>query len=452
MDFSDRSVRVGGLWVSAVVLCVASASAMAASSPEWIKQTRVTGQVRQYDFYRTFDRLVDTQHGVSFGGWLQAETGSIEGFNLVAGFYTAQSFGLNPSDTKNLYPTLPSDNVTALGQAYIQYRGYGLQARAGNQMLDTPWTNAIDLRMIPPIYQGVSIRYDTPVNGLSFEADRMFQYKPWEADHYGHGDSGYSFIGDTSYKYNAAAPLPSVQTTGLVALGSRYDVNGFEGNLWYYDFHEREQMAYGDISAALPVQAFGLDYRLAAQYGRLWDTSNQTAPYQNVDSELYGAQLSIASPHDTLKLAYNYVPVKDDRFRGGGFVTPYQDGLYAGADYTATLLQVIASNGLPGQAYSIKNVTKFGPWKLLLAFGQYFYKDARGVHQDFHAFQANSYWATLGYDFTKNFGVTNAFGRVSEGGAALGGVTVDYLRFKYSFAFGGASQSEPRSAPIVHPH
>jgi len=338
------------------------------SLTQWLSKSKITGQFRDYYYTEKYEKILPFKHTNSIGGWLNIHTPGFHGWSVDLGAYTAQSLGLNAHNAKTQVGDLPYYNLTVLGQAYIQYRNYGFKIRAGNQPVDTPFaqSNTMDLRMIPPLFQGIGGSYKTPVKGLSVYAYRMFRFKDWASSSFQTTDTGKG-------GYNVIAPVPRVSSGGFVTLGAKEHYGKSTAQFWYYDFYNRLSLGYGEYAYKLPLHGSALKALLfGAQYAREWNTGNQAAPYKNVDSTLVGLRVGFLVPHDILFLSYNNVQNHPGAFRGGGFISPYLLGEYDTSTIYTDVFGVALGSvvGSPGHAYGIKDVLKF-PKHHLTFIGKY---------------------------------------------------------------------------------
>ncbi len=335
------------------------------SFTSWLAQSKVTGQFREFYYTQKFQNILPFRHTNSLGGWFNIHTPGYHGWSLDAGAYTAQSLGLNAHSQATQIKSLPDFNLTVLGQAYLQYKGYGLKLRAGNQLIDTPFaqSNEVDFRMIPPMFQGIGGSYKTPVKGLSLYAYRMFRFRGFVSSGFERTDVGFN-------PYNVINPIPQITSAGFAAYGAQEHFGSSTAKLWYYDFYNRLSLAYGEYDYHMGIGGHFLKaLLLGAQYAKEWNTGNQTLPYQNVDSELYGLRVGFVVPHNIVFLSYNGVRSNPGAFRAGGFVTPYLMGNYNTPTIYSNILGAAIGAGapaLPGHAYSIKDVVKFPHYHTLL--------------------------------------------------------------------------------------
>lgn len=321
----------------------------------WLRQSKVTGQFRTYYYTKRYSHLLPFRHTFSTGGWLNVHTPGVQGFSADVGVYTAQALGLNAHANylRTNILTLPAGNITTLGQAYLQYRRAGWRIRAGNQIIKTPFAGPTDFRMIPGAFQGVDVRYGSGAGPLSFEALRMFRYKPWYSSDFTRLDAG-----NNPPTYFLPTNLPAVSTTGFLAAGAKARLGPSKARLWYYKFYRRLNLVYGDYEYHLPLHA-GIAHAMSisVQGAREWNASNQVAPYQRINSTLYGAQLGFFLPHNIVFLGYDGTPVRQGDFRGGAFVAPYTQGAVdTNTVYTDILGGSFGTSLLPGHAFAVTDV------------------------------------------------------------------------------------------------
>ncbi len=148
------------------------------SKVQAIPYLEIDGNLRSYFFQRDYSKpnLAD-QKAFSFGGKLNALTEDcFYGFRLGVTGYTAQPLGLNSHHLERVDMTLPGKPVTTLGQAFLQYENNYFLTRIGNQLINSPWLNEADSRMIPATYQGFYAKI-TPMEDLDLVAMRMVRFK-----------------------------------------------------------------------------------------------------------------------------------------------------------------------------------------------------------------------------------------------------------------------------------
>jgi hypothetical protein len=218
------------------------------------KQGHVDGELRLYQFNRSYDYDVAAKPSArAFGGslLLNAQTASLDGFSAGASLVSANALGSLADNPKRVDTTLmgASDSLTALSQAYLQYKNDWVLAKAGYQYLNTPWMGNSDGRLIPSSYEAISAVF-TPVKGWNIIGIRELSYRSRTSDDYFNDNNYYAsaYQGDTLYGGNQGLPLTAKQTSGTWALGSTYVNGGLKAQGWYYDFLDFARMGYADGS------------------------------------------------------------------------------------------------------------------------------------------------------------------------------------------------------------
>ncbi len=136
------------------VLGTLSAGAHADALSDLFSQGTVNGELRLYNFNRSYDYETAAKPSAhAFGGsiLLNAQTGSLDGFSAGASLVSANALGSLNNNPKRVDTTLmgASDSLSALSQAYLQYKNDWFMARVGDQYLNTPWMGNSDGRLLP---------------------------------------------------------------------------------------------------------------------------------------------------------------------------------------------------------------------------------------------------------------------------------------------------------------
>ena len=172
---------LASLAIFSLSICVASRTAIADNNMDstigidsfydeivhFLDQTTIDGDIRSYYFSRNFREVPSefndpSQAAYSLGGNIRILTAPVlGGFQAGAALYTAQDLGLNSDNPKHVDQTLPGDNITVLGQLYLQYKRGDFLIRGGDQLINTPWMGPSDSRMIPATYRGVYGTFNT---------------------------------------------------------------------------------------------------------------------------------------------------------------------------------------------------------------------------------------------------------------------------------------------------
>ncbi|MDA8114157.1 MAG: OprD family outer membrane porin [Acidithiobacillus sp.] len=375
----------------AMALALAGTVAQAETLSQFFAASKIDGQIRSDYFSRLFgDPNVPNANFFGLAGILNIKTAPfLGGFGVGVSFYTANDLGVNNLNGAPAYPytdlTLmgPRQSINALGQAYLQYAiPKRLLVRVGNQVINTPWMNASDSRILPATYQGVFAKV-TPIKDLNLYGMRIFRWKSrTSADYY--KDNLYypaTFSGDNLYGDGyggsiggAFGNIPSTapQTSGALAFGSSYALMGAKVQLWYYDFYQFANMFYGDANYTLKTGT-GFNPFVGGQFVREYDSHSLLG---NVNATAYGLiggvhyQTGIGA--GTLSFAYNAInPHGAAAYGHGAIVSPYTIGYATDPLYTTSMIRGLVETG-PGNAWKVKVAQHFNKEFLLLAaFAEY---------------------------------------------------------------------------------
>lgn len=365
----NRSIRTIRQGLAGLVLALAAAAPVqAASLADVLDQTKVDGQVRSYYFTRQFTPNQGKQNLDAFGlgGSLTLTSGTFaDGFSVVAGVMTAQSLGLN--DHPQLDATLMGvrQQLTVLGQAYLQYQNPVLMLRAGNQLLHTPWMNPSDSRIIPAIYQAVLAEV-TPVAGLHLYAIRQTAWKSRTSGNYFKDNQYYpvSYAGDALHGGQPFTPLPATAqaASGTLAFGLSYANKAVEARAWYYDFYRFARTFYGEARYTLHTGT-GFSPFIGAQYLRQHEPNSFFSQYGitdqglggNVDSTVPGAIIGLDVPHGQISVAYDRVDFHAHALGGGVVISPFTANYATDPLFTTSMIRGLVELG-PGHAWKVKGV------------------------------------------------------------------------------------------------
>ncbi|MDA3920511.1 MAG: OprD family outer membrane porin [Salinisphaera sp.] len=314
-----------------------------------------------------FNSQADRQTA-AVGGELGFTSAELQGFSLRLSAYAQRNFA-RTNGRKGFNRDLGRD-ISALGEAYLQWQGHDFQIRAGNQLLKAPpFTATYDYRIIPQVYQGVKVRYGDADHYLM--AMRMFRFKSRISNSY-----------DRTTNYNASfSPFPpntTGHTNGFWALGSadEADVGAakLSGQAWFFNYQDYANMYYTDATVARAsgsIRPF-----LSAQFIRETDVGK--ALLGPVDNHTYGAQLGIKHHSLTATLNYDYIPHRAGTFLNGALATPYASQEASGPLFAQPFLTSTQDLG-SGNAYAAE--IKGAPLNHVFAGARYSYMDltpARG--------------------------------------------------------------------------
>ena len=369
----------------AATLAGTSFGARADALSDIFTQGHIDGQLRAYYFTRSYDTsAVPDASAFSGAALINMQSGTFGGgFSLGASFVTANSFGTQSGTPAKIDSTLMgiNDSVSALGQAYVQYKNEWMMLRGGYQYLNTPWLGQSDSRVIPASYNAVSAVFK-PAKGWDVYALRSFDWKSRTSGGY-YADNLYypaTFNGDAMYGGIGGLPATAHQSNGAWALGTSYGVDGFKGQAWYYNFLDFARMGYLEGSYTFKTGT-GFDPFVGAQYvdesgsGNNFLVSNHTALFgvtgSRVKSSVWGVTGGVIIPNGRIDLGYNKVGSESGAVGGGAIISPYTAAYATDPLYTTSMIRGLVEMG-PGHAWKAKvtyNVLK--NFQVIAAYAKY---------------------------------------------------------------------------------
>lgn len=249
-------------------------------------------------------------HAATIGGELEFTTAELNGFSLRLGAMAQRNFSRSGH-----FPNRDlKDDLAALGEAWLQWQGYGLRLRAGNQKLDVPFAGTYDWRILPQVYQGVSLRYGN--DDQYVKVMRMYRYKSRISE---------SYDRTTNYNtdFDAFGPAGHKKTDGFWAVGGadslQTDAGKLNGQAWFFNFKDYANLYY--VQGKLTANQNEIKPFVALQYMRETDQGRRLAG--RVDSTVYGAQIGVKYHSITASLNYNHIPHKNGAYLNGALLTPY---------------------------------------------------------------------------------------------------------------------------------
>jgi hypothetical protein len=301
--------------IAAMLLASGIPIAEAASEPSWLKQADIKGFVSAYDwtsinhYFSPYD-----QYTLSVGGGLFLGTPYIDGFRAAIEPMGQSGLGTHASNPNLVSPTL-GPSFSTLGQAFVQYKDYGLNARVGYMELnDQPWAASdVGYRILPITFEGVAVNYDVTKN-LSLYATRIFRWRYFNQALY-HRETAYSIYLPGDRKASSGFMSAGVKYKGVVnkQLGWKTD-----SELWFYNFYQYARMYMAqsvntfDVGAIKPI--LGIQFM---------HSGKQSGFLGNVNAQLYGVEAGAKNGFGKIILAYDYLPGHAHSFNYGGLVTPY---------------------------------------------------------------------------------------------------------------------------------
>lgn len=351
----------------AAALGAMSCGVHAAGLNDIFTQGHVDGELRLYDFNRIYATpTVPDASALTGAVLLNAQTASFGGgFSFGASLLSANAFGTQSGTPAKIDTTLmgPNNSVSALGQAYVQYKSDATLLRVGDQYLNTPWMGGSDSRVLPASYQAASAVF-TPAQDWQIVALRSWGWKSRTSGDY-HFDNLYypsTYRGDLMYGGIGGLPASARAARGTWAVGTTYAVGGFKTQAWYYDFIGFAHLGYVDGSYTFKTGS-GFDPFVAAQYVNESGGSGNVLVDNNaklfgvggskVRSSAWGADVGVNIPHGKFDVSYNKIDSATGAIGGGALISPYTAAYATDPLYTTSMIRGLVELG-PGHAWKAR--------------------------------------------------------------------------------------------------
>lgn len=217
----------------------------------------------------------------AIGGHIKFETAEWNKLQLAIAPYFSEKIGFisGNEDSGELNGDFFDSNKVSfayLGEAYVNYALQDGFVRYGRQLIETPFINTDDLRMLPHSFEGVWANFSTTKN-LDIESGWV---RRW---------AGFNTGGD-QHEFKDAGE------EGVFALGAKYTPSkAVDAQAWYYDVRKSFQILYADL-----IYSGINNLELGVQYG-----SYEEENASNVDGDFVGAMINYQIAPVTLTLSYN---------------------------------------------------------------------------------------------------------------------------------------------------
>jgi hypothetical protein len=283
-----------------------------------IKNGKVSGNIRMFNLLNNKKSGQQDTQAFALGGKLHAENAAIMGFNVGLTFMVADDLNLVSKasarrDQKYISNTSYTGNVTALGESYLNYSGFGFNVRTGSQEVVTPFITTSDAQIAPATVSGHAVAY-SGVENLKVSAYLLDKFK-------GRNTATFAPVESTF-------GITNKETSGVMVGGADYATKEMKATAYYYGFNNIMNLMY--VSGGYTMgMGEGLSITPSLQYASEKAAGDKLG--LEIGSSVMGANVNMAS--GDLKVDVAYVTVKEDtsKANNGAFysrMTYYTDALY----------------------------------------------------------------------------------------------------------------------------
>jgi len=320
----------------AVLGAAAAMTLNAAGIDTLLGSGKLDGQIR-LGYVDQNNVVSDDTYATAIGGILRYESGEWNGFKAGVAGYGSQRIGFASGDgvKRNLDFLDPTGHSIAyVGEGYVDYSAADFNLRIGRQVIDTPFADSDDIRMLPNSFEAAIATY----SGIENTTITGGYVKRW---------AGYDSGGDIS-DFKKLAP----GSDGAAVAGIVYDYSD-EMHLqgWYYGIDKVADAWYADGVKAWKMTET-VQTALAVQYAGFSEKNNS-----GIDGSVYGIGLDASVGMVTLSLVYNQAfnganKSVSNGFGGGPYFTSMEemtiDGMEDAKAYVAVVGLDMGEVGLEG--------------------------------------------------------------------------------------------------------
>ncbi|MBS0350006.1 MAG: OprD family outer membrane porin [Proteobacteria bacterium] len=397
---------------------------------EWLEKTQIDGDIRSYYFTRDYtnpDLL--NQSAYSLGGNLRFITAPfLQGFQIGAAYYTAQSLGLNSDNPVQVDQTLPGKDIGVLGQAYIQYTRAPFFIRAGDQIITTPWIAPGDSRIIPASYRAVYATW-APLPDLIFTGLRVFEFKSRVAD-----DFSKTNLYNPENLGTPIAKLDDQTNQGAWAVGGSYHWRNLNSQLWFYQFLDYGKLIYDENQLVIPVNPAFSPLLGAQAFNESGDGDNVLAQVSSgkANSAGYGLLGGFVLYNAKVTLGFNQILTSSGAFKNGDVVSPYTTGYADDPLFTTSMIAGLIEKSA-GKAYKITGsyAALQKDWLFSVSYAQYF-TEPQVPNTDETDFDVTYLFDHCPYSYLRHLSIRDRLG-IQTGDPSKGTFYYNRVMLQYSF-------------------
>lgn len=275
-------------------------------------------------------------YGTSLGGWLKYETGAWKDVTFGMAAYMSQKISFLSGEGEGVTTDFFDANGKSfvyIGEAYANYSVNDLTVRIGRQLIETPFVNGDDVRMLPNTFEAAVGTYSALEN-TTITAGYLYRWAGFDSPQ-GHHEHINQF---NQFGSNH-------DSNGVIMLGA---VNESIENLviqgWLYRTDKVTNIAYIETN-----YRFNFDeeksVEFLAQYALLDENANSLGDKTGMDGKVDGVAINLNFGHYRAGIAYN---------RGlNGEGKAAVDGLGGGPYYTS--MEEMTIDGLEDvKAYQLR--------------------------------------------------------------------------------------------------
>jgi hypothetical protein len=287
-------------------------------------------------------------YATALGGILKYETASWNNMKLGAAGYVSQkvAFASGAEEKLNLDFLDENGNSFAyLGEAYIDYHANDFNLRVGRQLIDTPFADTDDVRMLPNTFEGAMALY-SGIDKTTVNAGYLQRWAGFDSPR-GHNDSINEFK-----KFGEDHDSSGVYLLGI----TNESINNLALQGWIYNVDNATEAFYADTTYTINTDGT-ITLLLGAQYALFKEKRNSNGVETDMDGSVYGFYVRANMGIFSFAAAYNRTFNDEGKYcvnglGGGPYYTSMEemtiDGVEDAAAYQVGAEVDISSLGVEG--------------------------------------------------------------------------------------------------------
>ena len=250
-------------------------------------------------------------YATAVGGILKYETPVWNDLKLGIAGYASQKvhFATGSWDegkTNSDFFDADGKSFAYLGEAYVDYSANDLNVRIGRQLIDTPFVNTDEIRMLPNTFEAAMGTY-SGIDKTTLSAGFIKRWAGYDSPR-GHHDSINEFkqFGETH------------ESIGTYLLGiTNESISDLLLQGWFYSIDEVTDIAYADATYKI-LYSDTRSLNLSAQAAHFAEDRDITDTMTGINGNVIGLAANYKWGMVTLGAAYNEASNKDGKFIGLG--------------------------------------------------------------------------------------------------------------------------------------
>jgi hypothetical protein len=267
----------------------------ASTVAEAFSEGSVSGEIR-LGYIQQENESNPNSYATALGGILKYETAPWNDFKLGVAGYISQKVPFTTGTQEKLNPDFfdaDGDSFVYVGEAYMEYADSDVTVRLGRLLIDTPFLETDDVRMLPNTFEGAMAMYHG-IEKTTLSAGYLQRWAGFDSPR-GHTDSINEFK-----KFGENHDSNGVFLLG----GTNESIDNLALQVWGYRVDKVTDALYTDAAYTLCLsETAGIKF--AAQYATFDEKEENIGVKSGIDGSVYGLGVNVNVGMLTLGVAMN---------------------------------------------------------------------------------------------------------------------------------------------------